>query len=223
MEKEEEEMLLGGNISKSPRSARTKHFSRYQNSIVVLKDLLLLTLAIPALVTLCQQAFHHVSSKSPQPSQYSPGDPLPGCNCGKSVAQALQLNCKYDTLAAAWLPPHCRDEELTAVFDRSGDGPNGTWTYWTDQNHTKEIAVEDLGALADEPEGGIFYSTHRWHLVHCFFYWRKAIRAKTLGITLEQRYDTESHAIHCSKMMDADPSKGALSGVALNSNRWDAM
>lgn len=108
-------------------------------------------------------------------------------------------------------------------IDRSGDGPNGTWTYWADRNHTKEIAVEDLGALVDEPEGGPFYSTHRWHLVHCFFYWRKAIRSKTLGITLQQQYGTESHAKHCSKMMDADASRGALSGVALNSNRWDAM
>lgn len=221
---DEEEKLLGSTTTTVLNTLpRRELFPRYQKSIAILKDLILLALAIPTLITLFRQAVHHIHPSDPRHSEYKPGEALPGCNCGNSVAQALQLNCKYDTLAAAWLPPHCIDAELTALFDRSGDGPNGTWTYWADQKHTKEIPVEDLGALADEPEGGTFYSTHRWHLVHCFFYWRKAIRSKTIGVTLEERYDTESHAVHCSRMMDADSSRGSVSGVALNSNRWDAM
>lgn len=49
-----------------------------------------------------------------------------GCYCGTSSTEAKSMGCKYDSLAAAWLPEHCRDDELTAEFDRSGDGPNGT-------------------------------------------------------------------------------------------------
>lgn len=49
-----------------------------------------------------------------------------GCYCGTSSAEAKSMGCKYDSLAAAWLPEHCRDDELTAEFDHSGDGPNGT-------------------------------------------------------------------------------------------------
>lgn len=127
----------------------------------------------------------------------------------------MKLGCKYDALAAAWLPPHCIDDDFTALFERSGDGPNGTWTYWSDRAHSKEVAV------ADDPRNGRFYATYRWHIVHCFFYWRKAVRSQALGITLEDRYNTETHAIHCSKMIDANHTIGAVSGVALNSNRWD--
>lgn len=197
---------------------------RYKKCILILKDLLLVALAIPTIVAFFNQTTtqHRPIAATYQIQQQSPGA-LPGCNCGKSVQQALQLNCKYDTLAAAWLPPHCRDDELTAIFDRSGDGPNGSWTYWQDSKHTKEFAIQDLGALADLPQGGAFYTIHRWHLVHCFFYWRKTIRANRLGVTLEQRYNTESHVTHCAKMMDNDGKRGAVSGVALNSNRWDAM
>ena len=46
---------------------------------------------------------HHHSSDSQMP--------LTSCDCGPSIAEALNRGCKYDSLAAAWLPPHCRDDE----------------------------------------------------------------------------------------------------------------
>ncbi|ATY63566.1 hypothetical protein A9K55_007810 [Cordyceps militaris] len=219
---EEEESLLSGPLPEQVASRQTRpcsFFSRYQKSAIVLKDVILLALAIPTLVTLGQHVADRARSTATQHSRQDTA--LPGCNCGTSVAQAVRLGCQYDTLAAAWLPPHCRDDELTALFDRSGDGPNGTWTYWSDVHHSTEIAVKDIGALADDPRHGRFYATYRWHMVHCFFYWRKAIRSQALGITLEDRFNTEKHAIHCSKMLDANRTIGAVSGVALNSNRWD--
>lgn len=51
------------------------------------------------------------------------------CSCGKSVAEAIANGCKYDLLASAWLPEQCRDDELTAEFNKAGPGPNGEWTY----------------------------------------------------------------------------------------------
>jgi hypothetical protein len=50
-----------------------------------------------------------------------------GCDCGDSVAEATSLGCKFDSLSMAWLPEHCRDDELTAEFNTAGNGPNGTW------------------------------------------------------------------------------------------------
>ena len=150
--------------------------------------------------------------------RYSPAGALPGCNCGASIKQALELHCQYDTLASAWLPPHCRDPELTAQFDKAGDGPNGTWTYWQDREKTKEISVQAISALADTPDT-VFYNEHRWHVVHCQFYWRKAVRALRLGTTVEPRYSSERHAIHCAQMMDLDGSQYmTATRVALNSN-----
>lgn len=216
-EKEEIETLL----ENSQEHVHIPVKNRYNKAMVLIKDILLLILAIPTMVTLFQQVPQSWQSHNQQQPQAT--TPLPGCNCGTSVAQALQLNCKYDTLAAAWLPDHCRDDELTDLFDRSGDGPNGTWTYWADFNHTQVLSVDQVGALADLPEGGSFYMTHRWHLVHCMFYWRKHIRSRMVGLTLEPRYDTESHVQHCFKMFGEDGKRGAMSGVALNSNRWDAV
>ncbi|KAJ6779868.1 hypothetical protein PWT90_00865 [Aphanocladium album] len=223
--KEEEETLLEGNSALKTLSLQStscgKTASAYRKGIMVLKDIILLALAIPTFITLCQSTFTHLRSESTFEKGVSFA--LPGCNCGDSVEQAVELHCKYDSLAAAWLPPHCRDDELTAEFDTFGDGPNGTWQYWADVQHTRELAVKELGALADLPRGGPFYTTHRWHLMHCFFYWRKAIRSKELGTMLELRYHSDGHAKHCAEMLDADGKKGAQAGVVLNSNLWEAL
>lgn len=61
-----------------------------------------------------------------------PAENLSSCSCGDSLAEAMALSCRYDTIAAAWLPPHCRDAELMAQFDTSGPGVDGAWTYYAD-------------------------------------------------------------------------------------------
>lgn len=95
-----------------------------------------------------------------------------------------------------------------------------TWTYWADLSHKTEISVETISTLAEQPGGGAFYATHRWHLVHCLFYRRKSMRAASSGVRVEGRYNTEKHVIHCTKMLDAYSSRGSSSVVALNSNRF---
>jgi hypothetical protein len=72
---------------------------------------------------------HHETVNQGHKHGLSTFKPPSSCRCGESVAEALSLGCKYDSLAVAWLPPHCRDDELTAEFEAQGTGPNGSWTY----------------------------------------------------------------------------------------------
>ncbi|RFU24747.1 hypothetical protein B7463_g11597, partial [Scytalidium lignicola] len=111
------------------------------------------------------------------------------CLCGSSTSEAETLGCKYDSLAACWLPMHCHDDELTAEFEHAGDRPNGEWTYWADSNGTRRMTLEEVGLLANLPKPhAMFYSTFGWHVAHCAFYWRKEFRMRAKGLMLENRY-----------------------------------
>jgi hypothetical protein len=153
------------------------------------------------------------------------------CSCGENVAEAISKGCKYDLLASAWLPAQCRDDELSAEFDRAGPGLNGEWTYvsapWI-RCHVDQAKIEtdSLSAqtlthariqFADidgsrtmnasdigamaDLPGFLYYTTLEWHMVHCYFYWIKAWRTRETGSTIEKRYDTEKHIRHCSKVL----------------------
>lgn len=141
------------------------------------------------------------------------------CDCGDSVAEAKSLGCQYDSMAAAWLPPHCMDKDLVAEFDKDGDGPDGRWQYWADANHTVELSLEEVGALADTP-GKLFWTTPRWHFMHCFYYWRKLQRSQTTGVKIEARYDNERHVTHCGEMF-MNPGMEAFSYVELKSSNTE--
>lgn len=145
------------------------------------------------------------------------------CLCGSSTAEAEAMGCKYDSLAACWLPDHCRDDELTAEFERAGTEPNGEWPYWADTNATKRISLKEVGLLADRPKSeAMFYSTFGWHKAHCAFYWRKEFRMRAKGLMLEDRYDRESHVAHCYPIFMARiplDSVGAGFGVNLGGER----
>lgn len=138
------------------------------------------------------------------------------CDCGSSVAEAMSLGCKYDSLAAAWLPEHCRDDELTAEFERSGPGVDGKWTYWADFAHTQEISLDEIAAMGGDVDSK-FYMSGYWHVIHCIFYWRKEHRARLNGKIVEPRSDSEAHIIHCGKMF-LDPGNNTVAGVALNTD-----
>lgn len=107
----------------------------------------------------------------------------PSCSCGNSVEEAKSMlySCKYDSVAAAWLPPACRDDENTAEFDLSGPEPDGSWPYYADWNKTQRITREEVGELADV-KGANFYTVHEWHVMHCTFIWRKQWRVPVTGV-----------------------------------------
>ncbi|KUJ23686.1 uncharacterized protein LY89DRAFT_679028 [Mollisia scopiformis] len=142
-----------------------------------------------------------------------------GCYCGKSSTEAIAMGCKYDSLAAAWLPEHCRDDDLTAEFDRSGDGPNGTWLYWKDKARTIPITPEEIQWMGDTPDAR-FHMDYSWHEVHCLFYWRKEHRFRFNGKILDPRSDSEEHILHCGDVWGRKVpyGMGTVSGVRFDTN-----
>jgi hypothetical protein len=127
------------------------------------------------------------------------------CACGNSVAEAHVLGCKFDVLAMAWLPLECRDDALTNAFRRAGPGSNGSWSYFADEN--KETALDEiqLSLLADTDD--VFYTTRRWHLMHCNFYWLKLFRSRATGIKMEAIKNRQEHISHCGNMALKGDSK----------------
>lgn len=218
---EEEESLIAGT-----GHSVLRHFPRRQTPrrraclsiLSLLKDVLLLLLAIPAVVSVLQkvpirdlvETHHHSHMEEADPPKPT------SCDCGGNTKEAKALGCKYDSLAAAWLPEHCRDDELTAEFERSGDGPNGTWLYWADTKHTQVLTLDEVAVMADQP-GMKFHMSNHWHVVHCIFYWRKEHRFRFNGKIVEPRSDNEAHIKHCGELI-LNPAYGTIAGVALNTD-----
>lgn len=121
------------------------------------------------------------------------------CDCGDSIREAISRNCTYDTLATAWLPPYCRDEELTAEFDKAGPGPDGAWAYFADQEGKVPLNRSEVAALGDK--GGSFWASRDWHIVHCLFYWQKYHRMRYTKIIMEERFDSLHHVQHCVRLI----------------------
>lgn len=128
-----------------------------------------------------------------RPDTLSPGLNL--CDCGKDTREARAKGCVYDSLAAAWLPHYCRDDELTAEFDRAGPGPDGAWSYFADEQGTIPMNKSQIAALGDTE--GAFWCTREWHVAHCLFYWEKYWRMRDTGIVMEKRFDYKEHIHHC--------------------------
>ncbi|KXX81087.1 Pre-mRNA-splicing factor SLU7 [Madurella mycetomatis] len=187
--------------TRHPEMRKKKHEIRL---VPVIKDVLLVLLSITAVALSFKLHF--------LPTRKS-------CDCGNSTAEARSLGCRYDSIGAAWLPHHCIDQELMDEFEMSGDGPDGRWQYWADSNHTRLFSIEEVAELANTP-GELFFTTPRWHFMHCFFYWRKQQRSKFTGVTIEIRYDNERHVKHCGKMFE-DSGHSAWSYVELHSDNLE--
>ena len=132
-----------------------------------------------------------------RPETLSPG--LNRCDCGPTIEEALSRNCVYDSLSTSWLPPHCRDDELTAGFDRAGPGPEGQWSYFTHGNGTVPLTRAEIAALGET--GGSFWCSRDWHIAHCVFYWQKYKRMRETGAVMEARFDSLKHVQHCSRLI----------------------
>ncbi|EXU96652.1 hypothetical protein X797_010328 [Metarhizium robertsii] len=188
----------------------------FKISLSVAKDLILISFALLGFISLVQPKSSNHTDGAAIDKHHQAAPAFTSCDCGNSTAEAVQLGCKYDSLAAAWLPEHCRDDELTAEFERSGPGPGGKWTYWADGNHTQEISIEEIAKMADYTDRR-FHMTGHWHVIHCIFYWRKEQRARFNGKTVEPRSYSEAHSKHCGKIF-LDPGRDTIAGVALNTD-----
>ncbi|KAE8152262.1 hypothetical protein BDV25DRAFT_138077 [Aspergillus avenaceus] len=133
--------------------------------------------------------------------------------------RSIANGCRYDSFAAAWLPPACRNDELIDQFERAGPNPDGSWPYYGDKNKTQVLSLEEVSMLPET--GGHFFSTHQWHLVHCAYYWKKMFLALKDGTIIEHRYNNLAHLGHCEMMfLKRDPLDTIVTeaGVSLHSD-----
>ena len=172
--------------------------SKLESCSSLISKLAIFALALYGLHCLSQETFKRVNEIT-KPTI---------CNCGSSITEAKSKDCRFDSLATSWLPPACRDDELTAEFERSGPLEGGSWPYYKDLRKTHLLSVEDLANMADNESGDrTYYMTTEWYIARCLFYWRKMERAEGLGTTIEKSFlDTtiDGHNVsswhHCANV-----------------------
>lgn len=172
-------------------------------AIAIFRRVSTLLLAAWGAFSLCLQLIHIAQPESPlAPDVYRPWTLDKGlniCDCGKTTREALSKNCTYDALAAAWLPPHCRDDELTALFSKTGPGTDGAWAYYADEEGKIPLNESQMADLGET--GGSFWAERDWHLLHCLFYWEKYMRLRVTGAVMEARFDNIPHLRHCRHLL----------------------
>ncbi|KAJ5593236.1 hypothetical protein N7537_010140 [Penicillium hordei] len=142
------------------------------------------------------------------------------CWWGESLTEAMSLNCRFDSILVSWLPARCRDDELAEQCDHAGPGPDGSWTFYADENKTQTLDRSGIAALAGSTTQ--FYASHEWHVPHCAWFWRKQVRAAQTGVTIEERFKSVWHVEHCEMMFKRRGSLDdiiAHTGVALGGDR----
>jgi hypothetical protein len=114
-------------------------------------------------------------------------NPVP---CGRNPSEAVARGCQFDIIATAWLPSDCIDFELADEFVKVHP-----WNYYPDPNRTDTFPTEPnvLGA-----QTGIIYTTHRWHVAHCLYMWKKLNRALINGWKTDAETVQQGHTDHCS-------------------------
>lgn len=108
--------------------------------------------------------YHKPVSSYPEPphnlltriSQDQKASSASACYCGKTVAEAKSLGCKFESLSFCWLPEHCRDDELIERFDK--ESPPGGWVYWRDAEFQHPVSIEEI---AESAGTGIKYRVNR--------------------------------------------------------------
>jgi hypothetical protein len=135
--------------------------------------------------------------------------PRQACWCGTNTAEAAALGCKFDQIAAAWLPPHCRDDELEEDFAHAGPNPDGSWNYYDEPDMKWRLNLTEVGSRADTNLA--FFSSLDWHIAHCAYNWMKQFRAKERGTVIEAEVNTEGHIRHCFSIFRM---RGPLDGLA---------
>ncbi|KAI1214206.1 uncharacterized protein F4807DRAFT_407079 [Annulohypoxylon truncatum] len=185
--------------------SQTRPKSRLRTIFSWISKTIIIVLALHSLITLSISAAIRIREAA-----------LPACYCGTSTAEALAMGCKYDSLATSWLPPHCRDDELTALFERAGNGPGGAWLYHAANTSASRLySLEEMAYLADRPDAERqAWSTIDWHNMHCFYTLVKQMRGRA-----KMEYtgfpDATAHAEHCAvAMTDGIPRNKIVIGMS---------
>ncbi|KAI0441303.1 hypothetical protein F4803DRAFT_576682 [Xylaria telfairii] len=175
----------------NPQISRPRQRSRLHTIALWFGTIVILALSLHSLVILGVSAAVYVHNAA-----------LPPCYCGSSIKEALGLDCKYDSLSTSWLPPHCRDDELTALFEHAGPGPDGEWPYHAARNNQSKLyTINEVSYFAERPDlERVVFSTIDWHDKHCFYLLVKKLRGR-----VKMEYtgfpDSIAHAEHCATSM----------------------
>ncbi|EDU43212.1 hypothetical protein L13192_04202 [Pyrenophora tritici-repentis] len=209
-------------LEKPGHGAKSASKSRPLRFFILLCKCCVYLLALYGLLDLCRRMHDHLSPEvqrqdttdhlalaAQQQQQEQQQDA--SCSCGETLASALALDCKFDVLSSAWLPPRCRDDIVTAEFEHAGPGPGGAWTYFEDENGTIPIDVSKLGELTNT--GRKYHATNVWHMIHCFYFWKKQYRVRFTGVVVERWGDTEPHIDHCIGLFHKYPWKPVIGSV----------
>ncbi|KAF2667073.1 hypothetical protein BT63DRAFT_481522 [Microthyrium microscopicum] len=190
MDNEENEELLKESPYPTPAIKR-------RGILITVGRITCIVLALWGFWSLVFQVYRLFSPADCHPRMLDPG--LSVCYCGKSIAEALSLGCKYDGLSASWLPPYCRDDELTKQFNEAGPLPDKSWQMYANANGSKPMTIDQVELLAEHND--MFATTYGWHIAHCIFSWEKYVRMWELGTVIDARFQSALHAGHCRDMV----------------------
>ncbi|EXU98300.1 hypothetical protein X797_008690 [Metarhizium robertsii] len=185
---------------------RNTHYKRSPLFLRTTFPIAIILCSIAHLILICHaitllKAF---SSQLPNTAQ-DPTHQVSNCSCGATIHEARALDCTFDVLSVSWLPPSCRDDELTVEFAAGGPGPHGAWDYWAHENGTWSLTLDEVAALVEKPKS-IVYTSWEFHVLHCSFYWRKQWRvSRGVGaLFMEARYALESYVKHFQNVFMKD-------------------
>ncbi|KAG8166679.1 hypothetical protein KVR01_002368 [Diaporthe batatas] len=189
----------------------------------VVKDVILAALAFLGVLSMAYNITFYRGRQQHDSVMFDPfaegyAVPRQSCHCGSTTAEARVLGCKYSPLASAWLPEHCRDDELELEFELLGDGPDGHWMYFADKARQVRLSLDEIAEFGNDPNA-TFHMSSEWHITHCFFFWRWEHRNRFNGKFLPLRSDSEHHIKHCEQVVRGGGNFQVVSGVTLDADK----
>lgn len=130
-------------------------------------------------------------------------------DCGHSLSEAQENQCKFDQFYYAWVPQACFPEKLHQEYLEKPQ--NATWFLHTDQSEVKNIKPVQQGSIE------VIYASMDWRAQQCTYIWEslnQGLNGKELVVDwsadLKQSQD-------CARFfMDVFDL-----GQAFNPKRWD--
>ena len=148
-------------------------------------------------------------------------------SCGHSPHQARERGCKFDIMSAVWLPPPCYNEtfarEAAAMHHGTNVSPPSVspktgvsmtnFTWHSDESLSPEsyIPLDELEQFFidkyDQGEPLIAYSIENFHVAHCLYMMRAALRglervaAGEKHVYVHEESMGRPHAEHCQHVL----------------------
>ncbi|KAF2790620.1 hypothetical protein K505DRAFT_188372, partial [Melanomma pulvis-pyrius CBS 109.77] len=147
-------------------------------------------------------------------------------SCGHSPHQAIERGCKFDIMSAVWIPQPCYNEtfakEVAAMHHanitnldfsprRAVSMTNFTWHSDESLSPESYIPLENLEQFFiekfDKGERLIAYSIENFHVAHCLYMFRAALRsmervaAGEKHVYVHEEAMGRPHANHCQNVM----------------------